>query len=207
MSTGHGPTSTIDFDHPPADPFPLLEQWLAQARQLPVHAPDAVILATTDADGAPSARVMLLRGLTRSGAVFYSNRLSRKGRALTAHPRAALLFYWDALDRQVRIEGTITPTSDADSDAYFAQRPRDSQLNAWASTQSEPVENRAQLEARAEELALRFSEIVPRPAHWGGYCLSLDRIEFWQGHAFRLHDRIVYSRAASEAYSVTRLCP
>ena len=207
MSTGHGPTPTIDFDQPPADPVALFDVWYAEAQKLPLHAPNSMILATVDAEGTPSARVVLLRGFTASGAVFYTNRLSRKGHALSANPHASLLFYWDALDRQIRIEGTVTHTSDADSDAYFALRPRDSQVNAWASAQSEPVESRAVLEARAAEFSARLGDEVPRPPHWGGYCVSLDRIEFWQGHPFRLQDRIAYTRKDTGNYSVTRLCP
>jgi pyridoxamine 5'-phosphate oxidase len=208
MSTGHGPTPGIDFDHPPADPVPVFEQWFAEAQRLPTPNPNAMTLATVDADGAPSARVVLLRGFSAEGARFFTNRQSRKGRALAANARAALLFHWDLLDRQVRIEGRVSLASDAESDEYFAQRPVDSRVNAWASDQSEPVANRAELERRAAELTARFaSGDVPRPPHWGGYRVSLDRIEFWQGDKYRLHDRIVYTREASGVYAVTRLCP
>lgn len=208
MSTGHGPTPSIDFDNPPADPFPLLEQWIAEASRLATPNPNAMTLATVDPDGAPSARVVLLRGLTRDGARFFTNRQSRKGRALVANPRAALLFHWDPLDRQIRIEGRVSPTSDAESDEYFGQRPTDSRINAWASDQSQPVESRSELERRAEAMTARFTGTeVPRPPHWGGYRVSLDRIEFWQGDKYRLHDRLVYARRADGAYEVTRLCP
>jgi pyridoxamine 5'-phosphate oxidase len=165
-------------------------------------------LATVDADGAPSARVVLLRGFSRDGARFFTNRNSRKGRALAASARAALLFHWDLLDRQVRIEGRVSLASEAESDEYFSQRPVDSRVNAWASDQSEPVASRVELERRAEEMTKRFaSGDVPRPPHWGGYRVSLDRIEFWQGDKYRLHDRIVYTRQADGTYAVTRLCP
>ncbi len=209
MSTGHGPTPSIDFDHPPADPLPLFVQWFDEAQRLNTPNPNAMMLATVDADGAPSARIMLLRGISKDGARFFTNRLSRKGRALTANPRAALLFHWDSLDRQVRIEGTVTPTSDAESDEYFAQRPADSRINAWASAQSEPVASRAELEQRAEALRARFLPTgdVPRPPHWGGYLVSLDRIEFWQGDKYRFHDRVVYTRRVDGGYDATRLCP
>jgi pyridoxamine 5'-phosphate oxidase len=214
MSTGHGPTPSINFDTPPTDPFPILEQWLAEAMRLPTPNPNAMTLATVDADGAPSARIVLLRGLTRDGARFFTNRESRKGRALAAHARAALLFHWDALDRQVRIEGRVTLASDAESDEYFAHRPVDSRVNAWASAQSAPVASREELERRAAEMTARFAGTdVPRPPHWGGYRVSLDRIEFWQGDKYRLHDRIVYTRRGGTSGSgpgdsgVERLCP
>ena len=151
---------------------------------------------------------MLLRGMSRDGARFFTNRSSRKGRELAENQRTALLFFWDELNRQVRIEGLASPTSDAESDEYFAQRPFDSRINAWASDQSEPVANRAELERRAGQLTERFTGIdVPRPPHWGGYRVSLDRIEFWQGDKYRLHDRIAYTRNADGRYTVVRLCP
>jgi pyridoxamine 5'-phosphate oxidase len=208
MSTGHGPTPSIDFDSPPTDPVPVFEQWFAEAQKLAIPNPNAMTLATVDADGAPSARIVLLRGFSREGARFFTNRNSRKGRALAANARAALLFHWDLLDRQVRIEGRVSLATDAESDEYFSQRPVDSRVNAWASDQSEPVANRAELERRAAELTARFANRdVPRPPHWGGYRVSLERIEFWQGDKYRLHDRILYARQADGSYVVTRLCP
>ena len=208
MSTGHGPTPSIDFDAPPADPVPVFERWFAEAQKLPTPNPNAMTLATIDPDGAPSARIVLLRGFSREGARFFTNRNSRKGRALAANARAALLFHWDLLDRQVRIEGRVSLATDAESDEYFAQRPVDSRVNAWASDQSEPVANREELERRAAELTARFANReVPRPPHWGGYRVSLDRIEFWQGDKYRLHDRIAYTRQADGTYTATRLCP
>jgi pyridoxamine 5'-phosphate oxidase len=214
MSTGHGPTPSIDYESPPADPVPVFEHWFAEAQKLAIPNPNAMTLATVDADGAPSARIVLLRGLTRDGARFFTNRESRKGRALAAHARAALLFHWDTLDRQVRIEGRVTLASDAESDEYFAHRPVDSRVNAWASAQSAPVASREELERRAAEMTARFAGTdVPRPPHWGGYRVSLDRIEFWQGDKYRLHDRIVYTRRVGTSgnapgdYSVERLCP
>jgi len=208
MSTGHGPAPSIDFDHPPADPLPVFERWFAEAQSLPTPNPNAMTLATVDADGAPSARIVLLRGISPDGARFFTNRNSRKGKALAANARAALLFHWDLLDRQVRIEGRVSLATDAESDEYFAHRPVDSRVNAWASDQSEPVDSRAELERRAAELTARFANAeVPRPPHWGGYRVSLDRIEFWQGDKYRLHDRIVYTRQAEGGYGVVRLCP
>lgn len=208
MSTGHGPPPAIDFDHPPLDPVPIFEQWFAEAQKLPTPNPNAMTLATVDADGAPSARVVLLRGFSRDGARFFTNRNSRKGRALAANARAALLFHWDLLDRQVRIEGRVSLVSDPESDEYFSQRPVDSRVNAWASDQSSTVESRAELERRAEEFTRRFANgEVPRPPHWGGYRVSLERIEFWQGDKYRLHDRILYTRRPDGTYAATRLCP
>lgn len=208
MSTGHGPKPAIDFDHPPADPLGVFEQWFDEAQSLPTPNPNSMTLATVDADGAPSARIVLLRGISRDGARFFTNRNSRKGKALAANARAALLFHWDLLDRQVRIEGLVSLATRAEDDEYFAQRPVDSRVNAWASAQSEPVASRAELELRAEQMTARFAGVdVPRPPHWGGYRVSLDSIEFWQGEKYRLHDRIRYTRTPGGAYSVTRLCP
>jgi pyridoxamine 5'-phosphate oxidase len=169
-------------------------------------------LATVDADGRPSARIVLLKAIdTREGggAVFYTNRDSRKGAALKAHPRAALLFHWDALDRQVRIEGAVTEVSDAESDGYFATRPRLSQISAWASKQSRAVSGgREALEAAASEIEQRFAgKPVSRPPHWGGYRVAIEVIEFWQGHPFRLHDRAVYTRQRNGSWKTQRLYP
>jgi pyridoxamine 5'-phosphate oxidase len=186
----------MNFDSPPSDPIALLNEWIEDARRAGIPNPNAMTLATIDAppDGKPSVRIVLLKGLDSRGAVFYTNRLSRKGEALSANPRAALLFHWDPLNRQVRIEGDVTPTSDAESDAYFATRPRESQLGAWASRQSQPVANRAELDRAYAEMEKRFTGAqVPRPPHWGGYRVSLNEIEFWQGQEFRLHDRVVYT--------------
>jgi len=187
----------MDFDHPPADPIAQLNRWLEDARGAGLPNPNAMALATVDSAGRPSVRIVLLKALDQRGAVFYTNRLSRKGRDLLASPHASLLFHWDPLDRQVRIEGDVSLVSDAESDAYFASRPRESRIGAWASRQSQPAANRAELEAAVKEMEKRFAgKDVPRPPHWGGYRVSLNAIELWQGHPFRLHDRIVYSPAA-----------
>ena len=184
----------MDFDHPPADPIALLKQWIEEASQTGLPNPNAMALATVDSNGVPSCRIVLLKGLDRRGAVFFTNRYSRKGEALKAHPRAALLFHWDALNRQARIEGDVARTSEDESDAYFATRARASQIGAWASQQSQPAQDRAQLETVVAEFEKRFEgQPVPRPPHWGGYRVSLNVIEFWQGHVFRLHDRIIYT--------------
>lgn len=197
----------LDFDHPPADPVPLVRRWLVEAEGSGLPNPNAMTVATVDAAGQPSARILLLRGFDDRGAVFFTNRRSRKGRDLAENGRVALLLHWDPLDRQIRMEGSVAPVDDAESDAYFAGRPRESQLNAWASEQSEPVASRAVLLARQQEARDRFEgRPVPRPPHWGGYRVALQRIELWQGDRFRLHDRIVYTRSGP-GWQVARLCP
>ena len=200
--------SELDFDNPPADPLPEVQRWLGEAEDLGLDNPRAMTLATVDPDGRPSARTVLLKGLDEHGAVFFTNRASRKGRALEAGSQAALLFYWDRLHRQVCIEGPVSPADDAQSDAYFATRPRGAQVGAWASDQSQPVESRAVLEARVEQIVERFrGGDIPRPPHWGGYRVRLDRIEFWQGRQDRLHDRMVYTRRDESSWTVERLSP
>ena len=164
----------MNFDDPPSDPVAAFTVWMDEARQTALPNPNAMTLATADAAGRPSARIVLLKDLSERGAVFYTNRLSRKGRELAANARAALLFHWDVLDRQVRIEGEVSLVSDAESDAYFATRPRPSRIGAWASRQSEVVASRAELEAAVADVQERFADQdVPRPPHWGGYCVSL----------------------------------
>lgn len=189
----------------PPDPMPVLARWLdeAFADGLAPH-PHAIALATVDPDGAPSARMVLCKRIeTDPGAVvFYTNRESRKGCALAAHPRAALVFYWGPQDRQVRVEGPVLPTSDDDGDAYFATRPADAQLGAWASRQSEIVGSRAALEARMAEAEARFGVAagsgapagVPRPPSWGGYRVMAEVVELWRGRPGRIHDRALYRR-------------
>jgi pyridoxamine-phosphate oxidase len=203
MSTGHGPTPSINFDTPPTDPFPILDQWLAEAMRLPTPNPNAMTLATIDSDGAPSARIVLLRGFSQDGARFFTNRNSRKGRALAANARAALLFHWDLLDRQVRIEGRVSLATDAESDEYFAQRPVDSRVNAWASDQSEPVASRAELERRAAELtASSPSEVATLVAFLEDRhvrALPASPVNLNAGHAPRLlHLHVASSRVPTE---------
>ncbi len=200
--------TAMDFDNPPADPVALVAAWLDDAAGTAVINPHAMTLATVDPDGNPSARTVLLKGFDERGAVFYTNRNSRKGRALAAHPRAALLLHWDSLMRQVAIEGGVTQVDDAESDAYFATRPRGAQLGAWVSRQSEPVESRAVLEADMEATTRRFEGgPVPRPPHWSGYRVALEWIELWQGRTDRLHDRLVYTRDENGAWTTRRLSP
>jgi pyridoxamine 5'-phosphate oxidase len=198
----------MDFDNPPADPIVEFKRWLEEAERIDLRNPAAAALATADADGRPSARMILLKGIDERGAVFYTNRNSRKARALKANAHAAMVFYWDALERQVTIEGPVSIVDDAESDAYFATRPRGAQIGAWASDQSEPLEDRAALEGRVWELLRRYEGTeVPRPPHWGGYRMRLDRIEFWQSRLDRLHDRIEYTRDESGGWSTQRLHP
>ncbi len=161
---------------------------------------NAMTVATVDADGRPSARIILLKGFDESGFTFFTNTLSRKGDALAANPMAAFCFYWKSSDRQVRLEGAIEPVSDAEADAYFASRPRGSRIGAWASQQSQPLVQRQILETRVAEFEAQYpGEQVDRPPHWSGYRLVPDRIEFWNQGEFRLHDRLVYSRTAPQA--------
>ena len=192
----------------PSDPVRWLREWLTEAEHIDLPNPGAMTLCTVDPDGRPSARTVLLKGLDERGAVFYTNRHSRKGRALEAHSQAALVFHWDLLLRQVVIEGQVTTVSEEESDAYFASRPRASRLSAWASRQSEPVASRTALDAAAEEMDRRFEgQDVPRPPHWGGYRVSLQRIEFWEGRPFRMHDRIVYTPDDRGGWRRQRLFP
>lgn len=186
----------------------MMHEWLAEAARTALPNPNAMSVATVDADGAPSTRIVLLRGLDERGAVFYTNRFSRKGTALSQNERAALLFHWDPLDRQLRIEGRVGTLSAAEDDAYFAKRPRLNQINAWASEQSRPVDSRATMQRRQEEMIAKFEGgPVPRPPFWGGFRVALDRVEFWQGDPHRFHDRIVYTPQAAGAWSVERLYP
>ncbi|WP_254621003.1 pyridoxamine 5'-phosphate oxidase [Sphingomonas sp. CL5.1] len=175
------------------DPFALFDIWYAEARASEPNDSNAMALATADAEGRPSVRMVLLKGHGRDGFVFYTNREGRKAADLAANPHAALLFHWKSLRRQIRIEGPVTLAGDAESDAYFATRSRDSQLGAWASDQSRPLDRRETFEARFEEVKARFEgREVPRPPHWGGYRVTPERIEFWQDRAHRLHERRLF---------------
>ena len=177
------------------DPIVLFEAWFAEARVAEPNDPNAMALATADAAGRPSSRMVLLKGIGRDGFVFYTNREGRKAGDLAANPHAALLFHWKSLRRQVRIEGAVCLASDAESDAYFASRSRDSQLGAWASDQSRPLDARATFEARFAAMQTRFEVgTVPRPLFWGGYRVIPDTIEFWQDRAHRLHERRVFTK-------------
>ena len=191
-----------------ADPDPLrqFDIWLREAVQAGVPLPNAMTLATVDAGGAPDARVVLLKGLEHGGFAFYTNYRSRKARQLEARATACLVFQWSDLERQVRVEGTVEKTSDTESDAYFASRPLGARLSAWASPQSQVVASRAALEEAARSAKERFGDSPPRPPHWGGYRVMPRSIEFWQGRADRLHDRLLYTRGGP-GWRIERLAP
>jgi len=190
------------------DPDALFEEWLAEAKASEPNDPVAMALATADAAGRPSVRMVLMKGHDARGFIFYTNLDSRKGDELAANPRAALLFHWKSLRRQVRVEGPVTPVSEAEADAYFASRGRDSQLGAWASDQSRPLDSRATFEARYEAARARFeSEDVPRPPRWSGWRVAAERIEFWSDRPHRLHERRLFTRAEGDGWSEGLLYP
>ena len=189
------------------DPFRQFGRWFDEAVAVRVPEPNAMTLATVDPAGRPSARIVLLKAVDGRGFTFYTNYQSRKARELPAGSRAALLFFWPELERQVRVEGAIEKVDDATADAYWASRPRLSRVGAWASPQSEPLRNRAALEARFAEAEARFpGDSVPRPPHWGGYRLVPDAFEYWQGRASRLHDRLIFQRE-NASWRIGRLAP
>jgi pyridoxamine 5'-phosphate oxidase len=189
------------------DPVALFDRWFREAEEAGVEVPEAMTLATADADGAPSARMVLLKAADGDGFVFYSGYVSRKAGELERNPRAALVFYWRPLGKQVRVEGRVERVSEAESAAYFATRPRGSQLAAWASQQSRPLESRAELERRYAELEREYDgREVPWPPHWGGFRLRPDAIEFWEHRENRLHDRVRYTRAR-EGWRAEQLAP
>ena len=189
------------------DPFLLFQEWFDEAERAGVVAPEAMTLATATVDGAPSARMVLLKGADEDGFVFYTGYDSRKGAELAENPRAALVFYWQPVGKQVRVEGLVERVSEAESAAYFETRPRGSQLAAWASQQSRPLASREELERRYAELEQEYEgRDVPLPSQWGGYRLQPEVIEFWEHHENRLHDRVRYTRAR-EGWQTERLAP
>jgi pyridoxamine 5'-phosphate oxidase len=196
-------------DSPPPDPMTLFDDWFAEAEEQEINDANAMALATVGEDGMPSQRMVLLKAADGAGFTFYTNYESRKGRQLLAQPKAALLFHWKSLRRQVRVEGPVEQVSAEEADAYFASRPRQSQIGAWASEQSRPLESRYALEKRVAKFAAKYAVgTVPRPPHWSGFRVVPSLIEFWKDGAFRLHDRVVYSRGApDEDWQTRRLYP
>jgi len=189
-----------------ATPIEQFGKWFDEALRAGVEEPNAMTLATADADGRPSARIVLLKGVDERGLVFFTNYESRKGAELAAKPYASLLFFWPALERQVRLEGPVERVSAQESDQYYGSRPLGSRIGAWASPQSQPI-TREELEARTEALAKSLGEHPARPPHWGGYRLAPERVEFWQGRPSRLHDRLVYQRDEKGQWACQRLAP
>ncbi len=193
---------------PAADPIDLFRRWFQEAEASEPNDPNAVALATTTPQGAPSVRMVLLKALDERGFVFYTNKQSRKGGELAANRHAALLFHWKSLHRQVRVEGPVEDVTEAEADAYFASRSRTSRLGAIASDQSRPLSGRDQLESRLAEVEARYAgQDVPRPEHWSGYRVLPEVMEFWQDMPYRLHDRMVYRRENEQNWQTTRLYP
>jgi pyridoxamine 5'-phosphate oxidase len=192
-----------------AEPFGPFEAWMAEAKASEPRDPDAIALATVDADGMPNVRMVLLKGWGPEGFVFYTNRESLKGRELEGQGKAALVIYWKSLSRQVRVRGPVSPVTSAQSDSYFGSRPRGARVGAWASQQSRPLKDRAELQAAVARVEAQYEgKDVPRPPHWIGYRIAPLYVEFWQEQPFRLHDRVVFSRTAlDQSWTRSRLYP
>jgi pyridoxamine 5'-phosphate oxidase len=199
---------TLEVEEAQMDPFQQFEEWFAEAVRAQLPEPNAMTLATVAPNGQPSARIVLLKGFDREGFVFYTNYRSRKGEEMRENPRVALVFLWLELQRQVRIEGAVERIDPEESTRYFQSRPRGSQIGAWASPQSAVIDRREDLEQRYAALESQYeeAEVLPRPAHWGGYLVRPHRLEFWQGRASRLHDRIQY-RLEEGRWVIERLAP
>lgn len=198
----------MEFHYLAKNPFQQFHDWFKEAElKAGMANPNAMALATVGADGHPSVRMVLLKGVTSDGFLFFTNYESRKGKELEAHPFASLCFHWDNLDRQVRIEGAVERVAPAESDAYFHSRPRASQIGAWASKQSQEISSREELEKRVLDAEGKFrGQEIPRPPHWGGFLLRPERVEFWVGQPSRLHDRFLYVREGN-LWKISRLSP
>ena len=188
------------------DPHVLFRAWIADARASEINDPEAMALATVDPDGLPDVRMVLLKGFDERGVVFYTNADSTKGGELAATPKAAVLFHWKSLRRQIRVRGAVSVVSDSEADAYYASRPRASRIGAWASAQSRPLDSRATLEKAVAKYDAQFSEPVPRPAYWKGFRIAPESFEFWKDGAHRLHDRIAFTRDGT-GWTKQRLYP
>lgn len=191
-----------------SDPMMQVERWLEEADEQGVYEPNAMVISTIDPDGAPTSRTVLCRGVSEHGITFFTDYTSQKGRALAVHPEVAVVFPWYTLHRQIKIRGVVEKVSEADSDAYFDTRPRDSRIGAWASDQSQPIDSREALEEKVAEATRRFDgvEQVPRPEKWGGYLIRPTSIEFWAGRRSRLHDRVRFVKRA-DGWEIERLQP
>ncbi len=199
-------TAGLDPEVMADDPLSEFEEWFAGVLEVDLYEPSAFVLATVDADGTPSARALLMKDLSAEGLVFYTGLDSRKSRAMTANPRAAATFVWTQLHRQVRFEGSVAQVTAEEADAYFTSRPRGAQIAAHASRQSEVVVNRSVLEERFDAVSQEYGETIPRPEQWGGWRLSPEMVEFWQGRPNRFHDRIRY-RSEADRWVKERLSP
>lgn len=199
--------AALDETHVQADPLKQFKHWFDEAVHARLAEPNAMTLATAGADGRPSTRVLLLKGADERGLVWFTNYASRKGHDLAVNPFAAIQFFWEGLERVVRVEGRVEKVSDAESDLYYRSRPLGSRIGAWASPQSEVIQSRELLEAAWADQQKRLGDDPPRPPNWGGYRLVPDRWEFWQGRASRLHDRLVFELGANGQWALKRLAP